>query len=58
MEIDIFSLPSTKGVHRYIGTALLGLVIITYVIGAYKVVQQLIGEDKELLSCHYTPIYR
>lgn len=50
MEIDIFSLPSTKGVHRYIGTALLGLVIITYVIGAYKVVQQLIGEDKELLA--------
>lgn len=49
MEIDIFPLPSTKGVHRYIGMAFLGLIIITYIVGAYKVAQQLIGEDKELL---------
>lgn len=49
MEIDIFPIPSTKGVHRYIGTALLGLVIITFIIGAYKVAKQLIGEDNELL---------
>lgn len=48
MEIDIFPIASTKGVHRYIGTALLGLVIITFIIGAYKVAQQLIGEDNEL----------
>lgn len=49
MEIDIFPLPSSKGVHRYIGTAFLGLIIITYIVGAYKLAQQLIGEDKELL---------
>lgn len=49
MEIDIFPLPSTKGVHRYIGMAFLGLIIITYIVGAYKIAQQLIGEDKELL---------
>lgn len=49
MEIDIFPIPSTRGVHRYIGTALLGLFIMAYIIGAYKVAQQLIGEDKELL---------
>ena len=49
MEIDIFPLPRKTGVHRYIGTALLGVVIITYIIGAYKLAQQLIGEDKELL---------
>ena len=50
MEIDIFPLPSSKGVHRYIGTAFLGLIIITYIVGAYMVAQQLIGEGKELLS--------
>ncbi|MBO7069262.1 MAG: hypothetical protein J6W52_11420 [Bacteroidaceae bacterium] len=49
MEINIFPLPSTKGVHRYIGTSFLGLFIITYIVCAYKVAQQLIGEDKELL---------
>lgn len=49
MEIDIFPVPSAKGVHRYIGTSLLGLIIITYIVGAYKIAQQLIGEDKELL---------
>ena len=32
MEIDIFPLPSTKGAHRYIGTAFLGLIIITYIV--------------------------
>ncbi len=58
MEIDIFPLPSTKGVHRYIGTAFLGLIIITYIVGAYKVAQQLIGEDKELLCFLVTiPIF-
>ena len=30
MEIDIFPIPSSKGVHRYIGTAFLGLIIISY----------------------------
>ena len=49
MEIDIFPLPSTKGVHSYIGIAFLGLIIITYIVGAYKVAQQLVGADKELL---------
>lgn len=49
MEIDIFPLPSTKGVNRYIATAFLGLIIITYIVGAYKVAQQLVGADKELL---------
>lgn len=49
MEIDIFPLPSTKGVHRYIGTAFLGLIIISYIVGAYMLAQKLIGEDKELL---------
>ena len=49
MEIDIFPLPSTKGANRYIGIAFLGLIIITYIVGAYKLAQQLIGEDKELL---------
>ena len=29
MEIDIFPVPSAKGVHRYIGTSFLGLIIIT-----------------------------
>ena len=29
MEIDIFPVPSTKGVHRYIDTSFLGLIIIT-----------------------------
>ena len=49
MEIDIFPLPSTKGVHRYIGTTFLGLIIITYIVGAYMLAQKLIGEGKELL---------
>ena len=49
MEIDIFPGPSAKGVHRYIGTSFLGLIIITYIVGAYKIAQQLIGEDKEIL---------
>jgi len=49
MEIDIFPIPSKKGVHYYIGTALLGIVIITFIIGAYKVALHLIGEEKEFL---------
>ena len=49
MEIDIFPIPSTKGVHRYIGMAFLGLIIITYIVGAYLAAQHLIGKDKELL---------
>ena len=58
MEIDIFPIPSAKGVHRYIGTSFLGLIIITYIIGAYKIAQQLIGEDKELLCFLVTiPIF-
>ena len=58
MEIDIFPVPSAKGVHRYIGTTLLGLIIITYIVGAYKIAQQLIGEDKELLCFLVTiPIF-
>lgn len=46
MEIDIFPIQSTKGVHRYIGTSFLGLITFTYIVGAYKVA---IGKDKELL---------
>ena len=58
MEIDIFPIPSAKGVHRYIGTSFLGLIIITYIVGAYKIAQQLIGEDKELLCFLVTiPIF-
>jgi len=58
MEIDIFPVPSAKGVHRYIGTSFLGLIIITYIVGAYKIAQQLIGEDKELLCFLFTiPIF-
>lgn len=57
MEIDIFPAPSAKGVHRYIGTSFLGLIIITYIVGAYKIAQQLIGEDKELLRFLVTIIY-
>lgn len=45
MEIDIFPIPSTKGLHRYIGTSFLGLIIITYIVGAYFVVQHLIDLD-------------
>ena len=36
MEIDIFPLPSTIGVHRYISMIFLGLIVITYLVGAYK----------------------
>ena len=58
MEIDIFPVPSAKGVHRYIGTSFLGLIIITYIVGAYKIAQQLIGVDKELLCFLVTiPIF-
>lgn len=58
MEIDIFPLPSTKEVNRYIGPAFLGLIIITYIVGAYKVAQQLVGADKELLCFLVTiPIF-
>ena len=58
MEIDIFPLPSTKGVNRYIATAFLGLIIITYIVGAYKIAQQLVGADKELLCFLVTiPIF-
>ena len=58
MEIDIFPIPSAKGVHRYIGTSFLGLIIITYIVGAYKIAQQLIGEDEELLCVLFTiPIF-
>lgn len=35
MEIDIFPVPSAKGEHRNIGTSFLGLIIITYIVGAY-----------------------
>lgn len=49
MEIDIFPLPTQKGVHRYIGMAFLGLIIITYIVGAYMLAQKIVGEDKELL---------
>ena len=55
MEIDIFPVPSSKGVHRYVGTAFLGLIIITYIIGSYMLAQKLIGENKELL-CFLTAI--
>lgn len=58
MEIDIFPVPSAKGVHRYIGTSFLGLIIIAYIVGAYKIAQQLIGEDNELLCFLVTiPIF-
>lgn len=58
MEIDIFPVPTTKGVHRYIGTSFLGLIIITYIVGAYKVAQLLVGADKELLCFLVTiPIF-
>lgn len=58
MEIDIFPVPSAKGVHRYIGPSFLGLIIITYIVGAYKIAQQLIGVDKELLCFLVTiPIF-
>ena len=58
MEIDIFPLPSTKGVRRHIGTAFLGLFVITYIVGAYKVAQLLVGADKELLCFLVTiPIF-
>ena len=58
MEIDIFPLPSTKGVRRHIGTAFLGLIVITYIVGAYKVAQLLVGADKELLCFLVTiPIF-
>lgn len=58
MEIDIFPIPSSKGVHRYIGTAFLGLIIITYIVGAFMLAQKLIGEDKELLCLLATiPIF-
>lgn len=49
MEIDIFPLPAQKGIHRHIATGFLGLIIIVYIIGAYKLAQYLIGEDGELL---------
>lgn len=58
MEIDIFPIPSAEGAHSYIGTSFLGLIIITYIVGAYKIAQQLIGEDKELLCFLVTiPIF-
>lgn len=58
MEIDIFPIPSSKGVHRYIGTAFLGLIIITYIVGAFMLAQKLIGEDKVLLCLLATiPIF-
>lgn len=58
MEIDIFPIPSSEGVHRYIGTAFLGLIIITYIVGAFMLAQKLIGEDKELLCLLATiPIF-
>lgn len=58
MEIDIFPIASTRGVHRYIGPAFLGLLIMTFIIGAYKLAQQLIGEDNELLCLLVTiPIF-
>ena len=37
MEIDFFPIPSTKGIHRYIGMSFLGLIIITYVVSAYMI---------------------
>ena len=49
MEIDIFPIARKEGIHHYIGTALLGVLIITYIIGAYKAAVYLIGEDKDLL---------
>lgn len=45
MVIDIFPLPSTKGVNHYICTAFLGLIIITYIVGAYKVDE---GDTEEI----------
>ena len=50
MEIDSFPFLSTKGVHRYIGMIFLGLIIITYIVGAYKLAQQLIGLSHEEIN--------
>lgn len=49
MEIDIFPLTRKEGIHRYIGTGGLGILILLYIIGAYKAAEYIIGEDKELL---------
>ena len=48
MEIDIFPLPHSKeGVGRNFDKAFLGLIILIYVIAAYKITQQVIGTSKE-----------
>lgn len=49
MEIDIFPIPRKEGIHAYIGKALLGTVILIYLLGAFMLAQQLFGADKQLL---------
>ncbi len=48
MEIDIFPLPHRKeGVARNFDKGFLGILIITYVIAAYKTAQWIVGDDTE-----------
>lgn len=48
MEIDIFPIPSKKGIHRYLGPAMLGLLVISYVVGATLLARRLVGIDNEM----------
>lgn len=47
MEIDIFPIPHRKeGIARNLDKGFLGILIITYVIAAYKTAQWIVGGNK------------
>ena len=67
MEIDIFPVPSAKGVHRNIGTTLLGLALRAlradyHYLHSWRLQDSSTtdrrGQGTALFSCHYTYIYR
>ena len=48
MEIDIFPIPHRKkGIARNFDKGFLGILIITYVIAAFKTAQGIVGNDAE-----------
>ena len=55
MEIDIFPIPHRKeGIARNLDKVFLGILIITYVIAAYKTAQWIVGGNNSLMPHGFT----
>ena len=59
MEIDIFPIPHRKeGIARNLDKGFLGILIITYVIAAYKTAQWIVGGNNDFVCVLLTiPIF-